>query len=44
VEGRGEIRAVLPPVTKMTLPEREGMSFAGLKSTWPTIAGMTEAI
>lgn len=44
VEGRGGRRAILPPVTKMTLPEREGMSFAGLKSTWPRIAAMMEVV
>lgn len=29
-----------PPVTRTTFPSREGMSFSGLKSTRPVIAGM----
>lgn len=26
---------ILPPVTRMTLPERSGISFSGLKETPP---------
>jgi hypothetical protein len=35
----GEDRNV-PPVTKMTFPESDGMSVTGLKSTWPRIAAI----